>query len=456
MNITCFRLFKQGVFYIALLGVLFISGCGKTEQKISVGEVVSENATPKPFTIAMIPDTQNYVDYTHQKDEGFAIDASEQFIGQMQAVAARSITNGGDIVFVASVGDVWQHQTLLMDAEHEVRGLKRIDNPFFKGVLEVNDKALTIEIPKAIEGYELISNAGLPFGVAPGNHDYDAMWSAKGYPPNLQKSPQELRMIPEDIGMLHIGGLDNFRSAFGENVAFFKNKPWYVSSYKGGANSAQTFTSGGYTFLNIALEMQPSDEVLDWAKTVIEENPRLPTIVITHAYMDGKGERLEGSILDLTTVDAEFHNNANQMWNKFISQHDQIFMLLCGHVHGQSLRVENNVEGNKVYQIMADYQDRGQSGIDKGQTITPNGQPIGLGDGWLRFLTFDMATDVPTVKVSTYSTYYKQLSGKMDTYAAWYRKHEQPTMSDEEFYAADDYTLQLENFRQRFGKPALY
>jgi hypothetical protein len=29
-------------------------------------------------------------------------------------------------------------------------------------------------------------------------------------------------------------------------------------------------------------------------------------------------------------------------------------------------------------------------------------------------------------------------------------------MSDEEFYAADDYTLQLENFRQRFGKPALY
>ena len=36
-----------------------------------------------PFEIAMIPDTQNYVDYTHQQNEGFAIDASVQFIDQM-------------------------------------------------------------------------------------------------------------------------------------------------------------------------------------------------------------------------------------------------------------------------------------------------------------------------------------------------------------------------------------
>lgn len=31
------------------------------------------------FTVAMIPDTQNYVDYRHQKWSGFPFDATEQF-----------------------------------------------------------------------------------------------------------------------------------------------------------------------------------------------------------------------------------------------------------------------------------------------------------------------------------------------------------------------------------------
>lgn len=40
-------------------------------------------------------------------------------------------------------------------------------------------------------------------------------------------------MIPQDIGILHIGGLDNFRSAFGEDPNFYRDKNWYVSSFRG-------------------------------------------------------------------------------------------------------------------------------------------------------------------------------------------------------------------------------
>jgi hypothetical protein len=35
------------------------------------------------------------------------------------------------------------------------------------------------------------------FGVAPGNHDYDAMWSADAFPLNLSKPREELTLTPE-------------------------------------------------------------------------------------------------------------------------------------------------------------------------------------------------------------------------------------------------------------------
>ena len=69
----------------------------------------ARDASPhsQTFTIAVIPDTQNYLDYKHQADEGFALDGSDLFIAQMQDISRRE-----DVAFVASVGDVWQHQTI--------------------------------------------------------------------------------------------------------------------------------------------------------------------------------------------------------------------------------------------------------------------------------------------------------------------------------------------------------
>ena len=77
------------------------------------------------FTIAVLPDTQNYLDYTHQKAEGFPFEASEMFLEQMQFIADNLEPEGGEIAFVSSLGDVWQHQTLAMDEEHKARGFER-------------------------------------------------------------------------------------------------------------------------------------------------------------------------------------------------------------------------------------------------------------------------------------------------------------------------------------------
>ncbi len=404
-------------------------------------------AQDQAFTLAVIPDTQNYIDFRHQVAEGFELDASELFIEQMRYVAANAVRNGGDIAFVASVGDVWQHQTKRIDEEHERRGIGIEPNPILARRAVRTEQVLNYELPKAVEGYRIISEAGLPFGVAPGNHDYDAAWSVSGYPPNRDKKFSELERKVEDFGILHVGGLDNFRHVFGEDTDFFRNRPWYIASYRGGANSAQKFSAAGYEFLHIALEMQPGDDVLRWAELVLDANPGLPTIVTTHDYLSVAGERLPYPLIDLARVDPDFHNSAEQLWQKLLRRHDQIFLVLCGHQHGQAWRVDPNLEGNPVYQVLADYQGRGQAALDAGRE-----RRVGIGDGWLRLMRFDFSRRPATVTVRTYSSHYRKHSRSMPQYADWYKPYEQPGMSDAEFHDADDFIIELDGFERRFGE----
>ncbi len=162
-----------------------------------------------------------------------------------------------------------------------------------------------------------------------------------------------------------------------------------------------------------------------------------------------EGERKANPVIDHAAVDPD-DNNPEMVWQKLISQHDQIFMVLCGHQHGQAMRVDDNKFGRKVYQVLADYQDRHQSAIDLGAKLQ---QGEGIGDGWMRFMTFDFSGAVPRIVVRTYSTYYKQESARTAKYAQWYKAGEQPKLSDAEFLAADNFVIELTDFNARFQKP---
>ena len=419
----------------ALLAAQLLAACAGQGQR---------DLGPQQFTIAVIPDTQNYLDYTHQSGQGFALDGKQLFIEQMEDIAARD-----DVIFVAAVGDVWQHSSLVVDPGHAERGRGAVANPYLEAALAPSPYTRTMEMPAAVEGYRVLQRAGIPFGVAPGNHDYDAFWSITG--PNTGKPADEMDRLAGDYGTVHVGGLENFRSVFGDQGEFFLDQPWYVDSFRGGANSAQVFDAGGYRFLHIALEMSPGNGVLQWASAVIERHPHYPTIITTHSYLNAQGQRSTYRALDLAADDPEHHNSAETVWERLVSAYDQVFMVLCGHHHGQSLRIDKNHYGNPVYQLLADYQGRGQAGVDAGQPLAANGRPVGLGDGWYRLLRFDLRGRTPTVKVETWSSHYRQYSRDMPEYADRYRDYEQPGVSDQRFHAMDDFTLELEGFHQRFG-----
>ena len=192
--------------------------------------------------------------------------------------------------------------------------------------------------------------------------------------------------------------------------------------------------------------MQPDDDTLRWAESVIKTHGKMPTIVTTHDYLNIDGERKARPLIDLARIDPDFHNSAEQIWQKFIREHDQIFLVLCGHHHGQSFRVDKNNKGNPVYQILANYQGRGQALLDAGRP-----ELRGLGDGWLRLMQFDFSDAPGTIAVKTYSTHYQQYSSDIENYAKWYRTGEQPDDTDAEFLEKDDFIIHLNGFQQRFS-----
>jgi hypothetical protein len=410
----------------------------------------AQQASPDParFRIAVLPDTQNYMDYKRQRAEGFPFDARELFFDQMSFIARNSESAGGDIAFVSAVGDIWQHPSLAFDADHAAEGLKPDPTNSIVARYQPTKDGVAIELDAARQGFDIIAGV-VPFAAVPGNHDYDAFWADSRFP--ASPDPANPGDNPTPRGMLHYGGLTNFNEVFGATTPFFRGQPWYIDHYNGGANSAQVFEAGGYTFLHIGLEMAPYDDVLTWASGVIGRHKGLPTIITIHDNLNPRGERKAIPAVDFKAVQAA-HNSPEDVWEKFLSQHNQIFLVLSGHQLGQSSRVDAGKSGGLVWQVMSDYKERGQSA----RAFVPEGHKDGgTGDGWMRLMTFDMAGEVPEVRVQTYSTFFNAYSSELPLYAQWYRPREQPTMTDDAFLAADEFTIALEDFRTRFGAPRI-
>lgn len=389
------------------------------------------------FTVAMIPDTQNYVDYRNQKWSGFPFDAVEQFYQQMRWIGDNAQSAGGDIAFATHVGDVWQHYSEWMDPIHAERGFQWMPNGGSEVAMSPKVQTRAFEIPAAVQAFQLLAGR-LPFSVVPGNHDYDALWTDPAHPPR----PELGR-----AGVRHVGGLTGFQSAFSDQSQFFAGQPWYVAAHDGGADSAQIFTAGQCRFLHIGLQYHAPDASLAWAEEVVARHPGLPTIVTTHDYL-GRDDRRNMGSNPLNSVLDPLDNDPETIWDEFLSRHDQIFLVLSGHVTGQAFRIDANRAGNQVYQMMADYQGRRQSARDAGVEND-------VGDGWLRLLKFRLDGDRPSIEVRSFSPHYGKFASEIPEYGAWYKARDgQEHLSDEDHLRRDEFTIQLDDFHQRFGAPA--
>lgn len=361
----------------------------KNAGEIKAGLVEEEKSFPKgsdqEFTLVGIPDTQGYSDYYAQigRKKNFPCNQYEFNNRQMQFIAKNSVKNGGDFACAIHLGDFVN------------------EGSWFKYEWKKADEALSYldgEIP-------LISVIG--------NHDYDNHY---------------LRVA----GVAKwLKGSKMFNKYFGAKSKYYKDKEWYGGSSKNGLNNWIIFNGAGRDFLVIGLEVEPSDEILEWAQEVIDSHPDLPVIVATHVYLGLEKESKKSN--NARMLKKEYKENGNspeEVHNKFILKNKNIFLVLCAHCfsgdRGESMRTDVNEYNYPVYTLLSDYQARSHLITDFYPEYT--GELRYCGDGWLRLMQFDFESK--QIHVQTYSTEYNKFE----------------TDEDSDFFLPIDW-----NWEERFG-----
>lgn len=214
----------------------------------------------------------------------------------------------------------------------------------------------------ASNGFRALDNAAIPYGLALGNHDTAAVTNGGGAAPgsahtNVRITTQFNTFFP----------ISRFPAQRGRYESAKSDNAWY------------TFEAGGLHWLVLSLEFCARQAPVDWAKTVLASHTNYNAIVLTHFHLASNG-----------TIN---QNNAGygdlspqQIYDQLISQYPNVRLVLSGHVDSSAWRNDPGVNGNRIYQLLQDYQS------------TDNG------GGYLRLLEID--TTARTISARMYSLYY--------------------------------------------------
>lgn len=276
------------------------------------------------WTISVIPDTQNYA-------------TSDKWIKHLenQAEWIAENRNKYNIVLATHEGD-------MVDNGAETEQWDRIESAL-----------------ETLEGE-------LPYSVSPGNHDWNRTYDKAS-------------------------GIEQYWERFGEER--FQGNEWYEGSGPHGLSHAQRFSAGDREFLHLGLEWEPKDETLEWAEEKVNEY-EVPTLVTTHSHLH-KGVFDKGRMDDVKEVNG-LGNSGEAVFKGLVSSNPEVFMVLSGHSFGGLLprnsgeyhQVSSNVEGQQVYEMLADFQDRREGG-----------------NGWMRNITFlpGREGEDDRISITTYS-----------------------------------------------------
>ena len=337
------------------------------------------SALAQSFTVAVVPDTQNYSDIALPQPRG-----AETFAREMQYLADQK--GPKNLAFVTFVGDIIQH------GDGQFR-LPATDTAPAR-VMDTRE-----EWDIANHAISILSRSGVPFGMVPGNHDYDnySWWAEDGGPGAARP----------------LAGGRAFSFYFGPTSRHFAGKAWYGGATDNGLNSFQIFEGDGKPFLHLSLEMDPPPAVLDWAQGIIDAHPDTPVIISTHEWLapskTGATDRANSTASLFAGTD---HLSPDQIWDRFVKKNPMIFMVLSGHAYtpavegvslGENLRIDRNDAGLPVYQVLQDFQ---------GNTVGPDGQAGSAngGGGWLRFMEFDV--ERRKIRFYTYSPLLDRYAGR--------------------------------------------
>lgn len=172
-------------------------------------------------------------------------------------------------------------------------------------------------------------------------------------------------------------------------------------------NTFHRFNAAGRDYLILCFEFGPRNEVLEWANQIIEKHPAHQIIIMTHAYLYSDSTRYDWKTKNteqkwnphaypIADTDTTI-NDGQEMWDKLVKRHPNIFMTVNGHVLNDGLGFLDSAAdvGNTVHQMLVNYQ------------MLPEG-----GGARLRILTFH--PDDKTIEVKDYSPLYEKFFTEPD------------------------------------------
>ena len=212
------------------------------------------------------------------------------------------------------------------------------------------------EWQRASTSIAVLDAIGMPLGIAPGNHDLRSDW----------------------VGTA--GSWKQFRLYF--PASRYSTRSWWVGYYKAStvsrASSYQKIVASGDSLLFLHLEFQAPDDVLAWARGVVQSHPNHQVLVSTHSYLEPSGLRDTGARRRLNG------NEGVDLWQELVRGEPNIRLVHSAHFCGEARAIATNDAGFPVHEILTDYQ------------CLANG-----GDGWLRFYVVRPALGI--IDAYTYS-----------------------------------------------------
>lgn len=173
-----------------------------------------------------------------------------------------------------------------------------------------------------------MNKADIPYSLIPGNHD----------------------------------SIAQFNEYFGQTFYTSRITGYYDQSSI--ANHYINFEVAGTKYMVLCLEFGPTDQVLDWANEVVAAHPGRRVIVTTHFYLEKDGSLADENSSHAPNPNGVIsnaypRNNGDMMWDKFVSKHRNIIMVLSGHLTNRdvSFSQRKGVNGNTVSQFLIDPQD---------------------------------------------------------------------------------------------------
>jgi hypothetical protein len=172
---------------------------------------------------------------------------------------------------------------------------------------------------------------------------------------------------------------------------------WFRGTFEPGRieNSFAVVATPEGPWLVLSLEFGPRDAVLAWADRTAKRFASLPTVMVTHGYLDSDDQRYDhlsgpkqpwNPHLYLGDAAPGGTNDGEEIWQKLVAQNRNILFVLCGHDLGDGVGrlTSARPDGTKVHQILANYQTEALGGL-----------------GYLRLMRF--APSRRRVSVQTYS-----------------------------------------------------